>query len=161
VSHPSLLPIGLKFYLTRFLPLPEGRGKKSYRFVRMKGFSLLEVMVTSSIIAVLLTAGLMTYSGPILKTQQTAAKLDLLNLAKAMEDYFDQHHTYEGISIETLAYQPLSKEYVLRISVLNATSYKLAATPKKQHPDDQCGIFYLDQEGNKSMSGSGQQEDCW
>lgn len=129
--------------------------------MKTSGFTLIELMITLALMTVLALTSVMIYQEPVLKTEQATAKLDLLNLVSYLEEYYEQHLTYDGVLLSALKYQPLSKHYKFNIVTATQKEYKIGAFPLTTRSEDQCGAFYLDQDGNRFISGSGSIDDCW
>ncbi|MBA2654607.1 MAG: prepilin-type N-terminal cleavage/methylation domain-containing protein [Gammaproteobacteria bacterium] len=127
--------------------------------MKNRGFTLLEVMTALLITMVLASLAVATYRMPVTKTHQAAAKLDLINLASVIEEYYEQHHTYKDITLARLNFHSNVGEYQVKVISASDSHFKIAAVPIIAHSHDDCGIFYLDQTGDQTVSGSGKQ--CW
>lgn len=62
--------------------------------MKKDGFTLIELMVAISIIAILSTIGVTTYQGIQLKARDSVRKGDLNNLSTALEIYFQKNGKY-------------------------------------------------------------------
>jgi type IV pilus assembly protein PilE len=125
------------------------------------GFTLLELIITIAIVSILSAFAIPYYFEPQLKIQQSLAKTTLLELANAIEQEYTSTHSYQTINLDKLTYRPPSSDYKFILVKNSANTFTIAAIPKKKHPEDQCGIFYVDQDGNPSVSGTGSVQDCW
>lgn len=125
------------------------------------GFTLIEMVICISMIAILVCFAVPQYNKYIAKTHMAAAKLDLLYLATKMEEYFITHKSYEGATVENLIKVPHSFPYYsLKITQLSKTNYTLMATGnyQQQIKDKDCNILMLNNLGQKSSNGNGL---CW
>jgi type IV pilus assembly protein PilE len=129
--------------------------------MNQNGFSLIEVIITLALVAILASLALVSYQSHFLKMKQSAARLELLMVASEIEKFFETHQTYQGVSLEKIGHKVMSEDYQIKIIRSDEFSYQLAAIPKQQYPEDECVNFYLDQDGNKSISGAGTIEECW
>jgi type IV pilus assembly protein PilE len=132
----------------------------------IKGFTLIEILITIAIIGILLTVAYPSYLRYITKTHRTDGQVALMDLASRMERYYiDNNHTYVGASFATLKISSTSSRgfYTLTISQLSDTTYLLTATPTGSQltNDKLCGSLTIDQSGQKGQTGTGTQKDCW
>ncbi len=61
-----------------------------------KGFTLIEVMVTVAIVAILAAVALPSYTGYVTRGKTAEATSGLANLRVKMEQYFQDNRTYDG-----------------------------------------------------------------
>lgn len=121
--------------------------------MKAQGFTLLEIIVTLTIIGILAMAAIPIYRVPVLHTQQQLAKVTLFHLATNLEDYHAKHGSYKAFN------DPLPENpYYKFIVKTTDDQYRLSAIPKILDKDDSCGTFFLDQDGNEAVSG---EEYCW
>lgn len=125
-----------------------------------KGFTLLELIIAVALLSMLAISAIPYYFEPVLTTHQASAKLALYKLANDMQQYFSIHHTYKDITLEKLGYKAdVISNYELAIITSDVETFKIAAIPKKPIKKDECGTFFLDQDGYKTISGEG--SGCW
>lgn len=117
------------------------------------GFSLLEITVVLLIISILSLAAIPLFTEPSHQVRQSVIKVQLYKLANDLEQYHQQHKTYRGFKIEQLL-----EDYRLELLTNTNDHFRIAAIPKNKNAVDSCGTFFLDQEGNQSVSGNGS---CW
>jgi|LakMenEpi03Aug12_release.lakeMendotaPanAssembly.Ray.scaffolds.fasta_scaffold424023_2 prepilin-type N-terminal cleavage/methylation domain-containing protein len=127
---------------------------------QLDGFTLLELCITVSIIALISLFSMVTFQLPLEKTEQQKAKMNLFFLANELEQYFSLHQSYQGIHLSEIKL-PMKCGYHFELQTENRHQYTLAAIPYKQSEEDLCGIFYLDQTGNETISGKGSADECW
>jgi type IV pilus assembly protein PilE len=137
------------------------------------GFTLIELMITIAVVAILATLGSVSYRSQIIRTNRTEAKMALLRVQTGQEKFFLQNHRYadvaelaktppEGLGI------PLTTEhgyYAVALTSADDVSYTATATAAgTQLDDEQCASFSIDNTG-KRMATSRNAVDmtaaCW
>lgn len=112
------------------------------------GFSLIEVAVALLLVAILAAWAMPTYRVPLLKMQQALAQTALYEAAIALEKHHETQDSYQLCSLKNVS----CDNYTIALIESSKDHYKLAAIPKKEYPEDNCGTFYLDQDSNFSAS---------
>jgi type IV pilus assembly protein PilE len=142
-----------------------------------KGFTLVELMVVVSIVAVLATIALPSYNGYVTKTNRSVAKAKLLDASSRMELYFLNNKTYDTTDMTKLGYvndplhvnnegstaDPDRSIYQLDVKSSTAASYTLAAVAEnRQAADVLCTELTLNSQGNRaSVDADDNETDCW
>lgn len=123
------------------------------------GFTLIELMVTVAIVAVLAAIAYPSYQSHVVKTRRKAAEACLVELAQFMERYYTTNMKYTGASLPTTQCQTdLGSYYTFGFgSYPNATSYTLKAEAGgvQAAKDASCTPLELSHTGAKSPS------NCW
>lgn len=124
--------------------------------IKMKGFSLIELMIALVIVAILVGVGYPTYQSSVTKSRRTDAKASLMEIATKMEKYYFQEKTYTA-DLTNLGYGAAASVaspegfYLLSVSATGgcdiATCYVLTAVP--QGPQVSDGNFILRSNGQK------------
>ncbi len=131
----------------------------------VKGFTLVELMITVVVIAVLTAIAYPTYAKYVYKTRRAEATRTLLELRGQMERYYADRETYVGATLAALMVDGNTTAhayYTLSIEGLTASSYTLQATPAGTHAEDGCGTFTLTSTGvKKTVDGSLDSSKCW
>jgi type IV pilus assembly protein PilE len=146
---------------------------------RSLGFSLIELMITVAIVAILATIAVTSYSSQVQKSRRTEAKSALLDLAGREERLFSTTNAYSNVE-QFLGYAtggstPMTAMtfgngyYKLTATVPDAAnqpgvaaSYLLTAIPQgTQANDAACGNFSLNQLGVQTVSGTSTAATCW
>jgi type IV pilus assembly protein PilE len=102
---------------------------------RNRGFTLIEVMITVVIVAILAAIALPSYSDYVRRGKITEAISGLAGMRVKMEQFFQDNRTYVGsCSAGTVAPMPVSDNFVFTCPTRTATSYKVVATGKASGP---------------------------
>lgn len=128
--------------------------------MKSKGFTLIELMMTVAILAIIIAVAVPAYNNQIQKTRRADAQSGLLDAAQALERCFTRNNTYVECDVRNV-----SPDGFYHINAnLQVTGYLLSADPggenaSGQQDGDPCGTFTLDHRGNKS---AGSETDrCW
>lgn len=143
---------------------------KNLRKKSESGFSLIELMITISIIAILAAVALPAYQSQIRKGKRTEAQNLLLETASKQQRFFSQNMTYADV-VGKLGYGAAtntsqttgSGAYNVTVSAFTASSFTLLATPVAgtDQVNDGCGNLSITNTGQKGESGSLTVQDCW
>ncbi|MBT8069623.1 MAG: prepilin-type N-terminal cleavage/methylation domain-containing protein [Xanthomonadales bacterium] len=121
------------------------------------GFSLIELMIVTTLIAILATLSYPSYVSFIRKADRTEAMTTLLDWANRQQIWRADHPAYStGIN-------PDNTELYSYSMTTTATSFTLTATALNEQAYDKedgvsCGTLTLDQSGQKGPSGH---LECW
>ena len=140
---------------------------------RDSGFTLVELMVTLVIAAILVSIAVPTYTSQIRKSKRTDAKTALLDLAGREERYMATNSAYsiDGVALGYGAAFPVTlpnNDYTISAPVVqNAdntatpptpASYALTATAVNvQAKDTSCATFSLNNQGQQTATST----TCW
>jgi type IV pilus assembly protein PilE len=131
-----------------------------------RGFSLIELMVTLAIVAVLAAIAIPSYRQYVLRSHRAEGKSALLNIAAAQEKFYVQNNTYadddlledappDGLGISATTENGY---YTIEITDGDDDSYSVTATAAGHQADDtDCTTFTLNQAGQKTASST----ECW
>lgn len=132
---------------------------------KIRGFHLIEILITLGIIALVAAISLPTYTHYITQTQRIAAGVKLSGLAMALENYHFEYHTFQGVTLNKLniATFIVKNNYKLQIQQADSTHFKIAAIPqgKQAERDKRCGSLILNEQQQKSTSGIAKVDECW
>lgn len=131
----------------------------------MKGFHLIEILITLTILMILLAVSIPTYSHYLVCEKRLEAEAALGKLAILMEHYHIEYNTYQGATLTELKMpQHIAKDnYQLIIQSVNDNDYLISAIPlgDQAEKDDACRTLTLNSLGQKRISGSGNLNECW
>lgn len=150
---------------------------RSSRLAGEKGFTLVELMVVVSVVAVLATIAVPSYNGYVAKTNRSVAKAKLMDASSRMELYFLNNKTYNTTDMRKLGYDddPLHVNnegamvaaelsiYRVDVKSANAASYTLAAAAENYQANDVgCAELSLNSLGDRaSVDVDDNETDCW
>lgn len=133
----------------------------------MQGFTLIEVMIVTAIIAIVMAIAVPSYQNHVETTRRGDAQGAMVGLANALERYYVDNRTYAGADAGTIyaAKSPIDgSETYYELSITNATrrDYTIRAVPKNAQSKDPCGTLTLDRSGQRDVVGASRSaDDCW
>jgi type IV pilus assembly protein PilE len=136
-----------------------------------RGFTLIELMITVAIVAILATIASTSYNTQVQKSRRTDARSAVLDLAGREEKLFSTTNAYSGLASD-LGYAAVgtpwpinigSNYYNVGVTVGNPpTTYVITATAiNSQASDGQCLTLFVDQTGLQSSTGTATAATCW
>lgn len=133
---------------------------------KIQGFTLLEVLITVTIIGILSGIATMGYQRYVYRANRTEAKAILLDISQRAERFYTDNNTYTGYSIPTnLRQVPEQGNKTYDVSFTTGSSgqtFTVSATPKNRQVKDTCGTMSINNIGRKSASGSSLDGSrCW
>ena len=142
---------------------------------RVRGFTLIEVMITVAIVAILAAVALPSYNDYVTRSKIIEATSGLSDMRVRLEQYFLDSRQYPtacaapaaGPPPATQIYLPASTKYFTFTCVLTATTYTVTATGKAA--TGMSGFVYTIDEGNNrkttglpsGWTGAGAGSTCW
>lgn len=143
------------------------------------GFTLMELMITVAVVALLAAVAYPTYQNSVLKSRRTEAKAALTDVAQRLERYYTENNRYSGAMFCTAAvdagctdatriYGVSSENGFYSLGFLTATpptaaTFTIVATPQGAQASDACGSFTLTQTGQRGVTGGTDTDPmkCW
>ena len=132
---------------------------------RVRGFTLLELMIVVAVVAILAAIAYPSYQDQIRKSRRAQAKADLVEYAGLAERFHTTNNTYDGFSLPTTV-SPREAGATPRYRLTpedftDANTFTITATPTTGQDADRCGTLSLNQAGAKTESGSADLSECW
>lgn len=136
---------------------------------RMRGFSLIELLIVMGIAAILAALASQSYSRYVLRSHRTDAHHTLMAIAQAQERWYATYNRYtDDLSKLGYADAALSPNgyYEMAMSVMDddGQGFIATATPVGPQRNDVCGSLSIDHAGRKLPgrdSGANTNGNCW
>lgn len=106
-----------------------------------KGFTLIELMITVVIIAMLATLAYPTYQSFVLKTREENVRADLLTNVQILEQYYSVNKTFSTFQDSNLQQSKSGNYYTITGKYQN-NNYVLTASPTKNNSNASDNIVY-------------------
>jgi len=140
-----------------------------YRQAAAPGFTLIELMITVAIIAILAAIALPSYQDYVRKARRADAQSFMQEVVARQQHFLLDRRAYgTGIAGATVTGElgmtiptNVSGFYKVEMATDNGTappSFTVTATPTGNQAYEKCGALTIDQRGVKTASGSGT---CW
>jgi type IV pilus assembly protein PilE len=130
-----------------------------------RGFHLIEILITLSIISILAAFCFPIYSQYIVQGQRLEAASTLEKLAIAMEKFHIENNTYENASLAALNFPSViaKNNYQLIIKAATNNDYILVAKPlgRQAEKDTHCAQLILYSNDKKAVTGNADMSECW
>ncbi len=148
-----------------------------YKCIRVRGFTIIELMIALFIIAILAAIAFPSYQESVLKTKRTEGRAALMKTMQQQERYYSLHTTYvafsststdanekrfswfSGENAESSFYEISAQsceDQSLRDCVL-LTAQPGTSKVNAQYRDPKCGKLALSSSGEKTAEADG----CW
>jgi type IV pilus assembly protein PilE len=131
---------------------------------RILGFTLIELMITVAVVAILASIAMASYNFAVVKSRRSAAAGCLVERAQFMERYYTTKMTYKGAPKPVQCGSDVEPHYTLDFSgTPDGTTYTITAKPKgsQEKADAKCGTLSINAQGVKGKTGTGSVDDCW
>lgn len=130
-------------------------------FNKLKGFTLIEVMIAVVIVAILAAVALPSYRNHVQRSNRAVAKAILLENVQFMEQFFTVNNSYAAAVIPiTQSPRTGVAQYTIALNPVAAATFTLQAVPTGTMAGDVCGTFTLTNMGVQGATG-GNVAGCW
>ena len=125
-------------------------------------FTLLELMIVCSLVALMLSFAVPAYQRYLLRAHRADAITTLLAAAACQEKIYSMELHYDTNRCLTNSDTGKYRFRFEPASTTTSTTFVVIAEPVGAGPADICGILSLDQSGSRGISGAEQfQRQCW
>jgi type IV pilus assembly protein PilE len=155
-----------------------------------RGFSLLELLITVTIVGILATIAIPAYTLQVQKSARAEGKARLAQAAQLLERFYSDNNSYyvdvsggnlavnaggstvagfakmmnvpAGTTVYSGPNNETTSKYTVTLATANSNAFTLTATPRlNQTADTKCANLTLGNTGVKGISGTGAVSDCW
>ena len=128
-----------------------------------RGFTLIELMITVAILAIIAAVAYPSYTEQVAKSRRAEARSVVLESTQWMERFYSENYRYDkntaNVDVDTLfaaAYPQVpttgTKTYSLTLENLGAATYRLVATRSGAMSSDKCGDYIVTHTGAKGLT---------
>ena len=118
---------------------------------RKEGFTLIELMVTVAIIAIIAAIALPAYNDYVKRGKIQEATANLADMRVKLEQYFQDNRTYACAGAATVPVSPAVKYFAFSCSPPSASTYTVTATGGTAGDPSMTGFTYtIDQSNAKT-----------
>ncbi|MDY7561912.1 type IV pilin protein [Pseudomonas sp. 10B1] len=136
---------------------------------RIKGFTLIELMIVVAIIGILAAVAYPSYTEYVKRTHRSEIAALVSATAQSMERFYTRNGQYSdvvGPPAVALTLPAGNGYYTLAATVRTAAAFTLTATPiaGTMMAGDKCGNFVIDNTGlrsNTAVTGGATSQICW
>ena len=135
---------------------------------RVRGFTLIELMVTVAIVGMLAAVAYPSYIDYIIRSKRSAAQGYMLELSSLQQRYLLDARTYAAdlATLNSSVPSHVSSNYTVTTPLKTGTTlpgFTVTATPigTQLARDTACGTLTIDEAGAKTASGSRGVAGCW
>lgn len=131
---------------------------------KKEGFSLMELVIVITIIAILVCVTVSFYGASVIKARRANVVIALNEIAIRLEQYYARNNKYKGAKLDDLKVNDEGYRSFYSIAVeAKDGEYVLYAKPigAQEKGDVECGTLILEQNGNKQTTGKGNARSCW
>lgn len=130
------------------------------------GFTLLELMITVAIVAILSAIAYASYTNQVVKTRRAAAANCLQERAQFMERFYTTNMTYAGAPNPAQCGPDINAFYAVAFNgVPDGKTFVIQATPQAAQAsnDAKCAILGINAQGTRTASGTAAATpaECW
>lgn len=105
------------------------------------GFTMIDMMVTVTIIAILAVIAYPSYNNYVIKTREQNARADLVQNINKLERYYSKNKTFSSYT-DSLLEQGKSSTYFTFTGTYHSSDYRLVASPTTANKGETKYIIY-------------------
>ncbi len=127
---------------------------------RASGFTLIEIMITVAIVAILSAIAFPSYQNQVRKSRRADAKALMLDLTQQLERRYTTDRDYTNLAAvcgQSVPSPPTGTAWYQVSSVCTASAYTVTGTPQGAQANDPCGTLTINTIGTRTPSTDG----CW
>jgi type IV pilus assembly protein PilE len=121
--------------------------------VKQRGFTLIELMITVAVVAILAVIAFPTYQNAMVKNRRAAAKAHLSDVAQRQQQYLMDNRSYAANATDLKVNEPadVTRFYTLTITAAASTppSFTATAAPISSGPQAADGTLSITHSGTK------------
>jgi type IV pilus assembly protein PilE len=135
-----------------------------------RGFTLIEIMIVVLIVGILAAIALTSYQRQVVESRRKAATACLMESAQFMERFYTTNLRYDETTAGNAVALPavscfgdLAEFYTFTIGAVDQRTFRIDAAPQgvQASRDGLCGTLALEQDGRRTVSGTGTAAQCW
>jgi type IV pilus assembly protein PilE len=127
---------------------------------RHLGFTLIELMITVTVVAILAAVAFPSYQQHVRKSRRAEAQSFMMAVASRQQQFLVDTRSYAATvsAVGVAVPANVTQGYAVALDVpVGGTTFTLTLTPTSVQSADACGTLGIDQSGTKSPTTSG----CW
>lgn len=131
------------------------------------GFTLIELMVTVAIVAVLAAIAIPSYNDYVMRGKRAEGRAYLMDAAALLERYYSDNNLYARATntmpgtVATAAGATSESGYYTGSMTVSTPFQTYTITATQNFNDTDCGNLTLTHDGTKGNTGSSSVSDCW
>ena len=125
--------------------------------LRRSGFTLVEVLITLSIVGVLSSIAIGNYSRYVQESRRADGRLALVDASQSMERCVAVNLSYRNCALEEIYETSPEKNYSISLVAAGSTYTVTATGLGQQSHDEDCNIMSLNNEGVREPESA----NCW
>ncbi|KES09355.1 Tfp pilus assembly protein PilE [Snodgrassella alvi SCGC AB-598-O02] len=107
--------------------------------IRQQGITLIELLAVICMIAILVAIGIPSYQNFVLKGRREAARADLIDNVRLLENFYSKNKTFANFNAIT---QNKSQKFYLITGDYNDNDYQLVASPTSANNGEDQSVVY-------------------